>query len=245
MKIFIASDFHLYSSLDSPEALERNQKVLQFLDYLIAESADLFIMAGDIFDLWYDWKSTIIKGYFPILHKLAELNDKGCELVLIAGNHDFWFNDFFTKYLNCRIYYDSYQREVDGNKLFVSHGDLYTSNDFRYHFFRNVIRNPLVKFIYNLLHPEIALGIGRLLSRSSRSRNTERTKNFVSRNAGLIDYAKSISNEYRFIVMGHSHTPGVMEINGSTYLNAGDWIDHYSFVVIENGKTSLRYFNKL
>jgi len=170
MNVFIVSDFHLAFETETNEERERNRAVLNFLSN-IKDKADMLILNGDIFDLWYDWNSTIIKGYFPVLKKLADLKENNCKLVFIAGNHDFWFNDFFAKYLDCEIHMNSFTAAIDGKKLFVAHGDQYTSNDHRYHIFRFLIRHPLTRFFFSLLHPDLALKIGRSMSRTSRKRN--------------------------------------------------------------------------
>ncbi len=59
---------------------------------------------------------------------------------------------------------------LDGKKIFVTHGDLHTTNDIRYKIFRSVIRNKVVMTIFEILHPDFSLSIGRKMSRSSRSR---------------------------------------------------------------------------
>jgi len=167
MNIYIASDFHLKFHENS-EDKKRRETVIRFLDS-IKHDCDLLILNGDIFDLWFDWDTVIIKGYFRILRKFAELADSGIRLVLISGNHDFWFQDFLTEYIGMEIYEDNFTLDSPVS-LFCSHGDLFTSNDFRYKFFRRLIRNKVVKFIFKILHPDISLNIGRFLSRSSRSR---------------------------------------------------------------------------
>ncbi|MDA3814674.1 MAG: UDP-2,3-diacylglucosamine diphosphatase, partial [Candidatus Cloacimonetes bacterium] len=61
MNVYIASDFHL-KFVENAEDKKRREKVLSFLDS-IKDDADLLILNGDIFDLWFVWKKFIIKGY--------------------------------------------------------------------------------------------------------------------------------------------------------------------------------------
>ncbi len=242
MRIYIASDFHLAFSATEREEQERNDKVIEFLESLLSK-ADILILNGDIFDLWYDWQNTIIKGYFPILKKLADLKEAGCRLIFIAGNHDFWFGDFFRNYLDCEVHLEYFAETIDGKRVFVSHGDIYTSNDFRYHLFRNLLRNAFVRSIFSILHPEIALKLGKLISRTSRRRNPNPTKNDIKRSTGLDRFAQSKSSSYDQIILSHTHSPKIEKLqNGSIYINTGDWIIHNSYVEIIDGEARLLYF---
>ena len=98
MRICIISDLHCKYSKLSKVDKENSDLVLSFLEQARGKY-DLLILNGDIFDLWYDWKYTIIKQYFPLLVKLYEIRQAGCRIVHITGNHDFWFGDFLPDYL--------------------------------------------------------------------------------------------------------------------------------------------------
>ena len=139
MKVFVASDFHLKFS-ENREDRSRKNRVISFLDSLIGK-ADLLILNGDIFDLWYSWNHVIIKNYFPVLKKLADLKESGCKIVFVAGNHDFWFKDFLSDTLGMEIHREYYTTKINGKNYFIAHGDKYTTNDLRYHLFRSLIRN--------------------------------------------------------------------------------------------------------
>jgi len=241
LRVYIVSDFHLSFLPKKEEEKQRNKKVIDFLGSLVSK-ADVLILAGDIFDLWYDWSNTIIKGYFPVLKKLADLNEAGCRLIFIAGNHDFWFGNFLKSYLNCEVYLDNFTETIDNTKVFVAHGDLYTSNDFRYKLFRNLLRHPIVRFLFSILHPEIALKIGRLISRTSRARNPLPDNNETLRTNGLDRFAASLASSYDLIVMGHSHTPKQKNINNAIYINTGDWVINSSYVLMSDGKVELLHY---
>ena len=152
MRVYIVSDFHLSFSPHTEEEKQRNQKVIEFLEHITGK-AEILILAGDIFDLWYDWGHTIIKGYFPVLKKLADLKEAGCRLIFIAGNHDFWFGDFLPAYLDCEIYSDYFKETIEQKRIFVAHGDLYTTNDTRYRLLRKTLRHPIIRFLFAALHP--------------------------------------------------------------------------------------------
>ncbi|MCK4311627.1 MAG: UDP-2,3-diacylglucosamine diphosphatase [Candidatus Cloacimonetes bacterium] len=236
MRVYIVSDFHLKFS-DNPEDLEQQDRVITFLNSLIGK-ADLLILNGDIFDLWFVWKTVIIKSYFPILKKFADLRESGCRIVFIAGNHDFWFRDFLVNILGIEVYNNNFIETIDGVKIFVSHGDLYTSNDMRYKIFRSIIRNRIVMKLFEMFHPDFALGLGKMLSRTSRKRKISITI-YKKKERGLIDFAKKQFKNYDIVVMGHSHLPKLEKYENGIYANAGDWIINNSFLKIIDGNIEL------
>ena len=237
MRVFMASDFHL-QIIDNQN--ERQIKVLKFLDSLIG-NADLLILNGDIFDFWIVWKNAIIKQYFPILKKLADIKESGCRIVFIAGNHDFWFKDFLVTFLEIEVYNDNFIEDIDGKKIFVSHGDIYTTNDLRYKIFRTIIRNRLVRKTIEMLHPNIAVKLANKLSRSSRSRKIS-TKLHSRREEGLNEFARKTSSDFDVIIFGHSHFPKMENIGNCVYANCGDWISNNSYIKMVDGKVELCRF---
>ncbi len=236
MNVYIASDFHL-KFVEKAEDIERRERVIDFLDS-IKDDADLLILNGDIFDLWFVWKKFIIKGYFPLLFKLKQLREKGVRIVFIAGNHDFWFRNFLTGTLGIEVYENDFCETIDGVKTFVSHGDKYTSNDLRYQIFRSMIRNKFIMWIFGNLHPDIALNIGKAMSRTSRRQQVS-DGSLKKRECGLIQFAKEKLNETDLVILGHSHLPKIERYENGIYANAGDWINNSSYLKMTNGKIEL------
>jgi len=238
MRVIIASDFHLKFH-ENEEDIARHDRVIGFLNSLIGKT-DLLILNGDIFDLWYVWKNVIIKGYFPLLKKLADIRESGCRIVFIAGNHDFWFRDFLTNFLDMEVYPNNFTEEIDGKKLLVSHGDLFTSNDLRYKIFRSLVRNRFVMWLFGILPPDLALNIGKNMSRSSRRKRSAENKMQI-REKGLIEFAQKHFPNFDIVVMGHSHLPKIMNFGNGIYANAGDWIVHNSYLELNEGKLELKF----
>ncbi len=240
MKIVVISDTHIKFQ-ENKEDKARRERVTCFLQQL-PQDTDLLVLNGDIFDLWFDWNNVIIAGYYDFIHELKKVLSRGIKIVMLAGNHDFWFNGFLER-LGIEIHSDHYVVEDNSNKIYFTHGDKYTSNDFRYFLFRNLLRNGITKFIFNLIHPEVSLNIGKKLSRSSRDRqdSPEITKR---KNQGLIDFAeRKIKEGYYNVIMGHAHNPQKIQLEQGYYLNSGDWIVHNSYIEISDGQAHLKYFN--
>ncbi|MCB5247721.1 MAG: UDP-2,3-diacylglucosamine diphosphatase [Candidatus Cloacimonetes bacterium] len=242
MRICVISDVHYkYAPRDAFDRANA-QAALSFLKQAVGQY-DLMVLNGDIFDLWFDWKFTLIKQYFPLLHRLAELRENGCRLVMVSGNHDFWFNDFFRQYLDAKVCNDAYTLTADGIKMLFTHGDLHTVNDLRYKFFRRLIRLRGSKMLFSLLHPDLALWLGAKLSRSSRFRQMSSLLQ-SKKSAGLGHYAEYMlhKKEYDLVCMGHCHRPGITRLKRGIYANSGDWTRHHSYLEIIGGEVSLKYY---
>ncbi len=239
MKTCIVSDIHYKYYVRNEEDQENNLRILRFLDSIIGEF-DQLILNGDVFDLWFDWEYGLIKQYFPVLKKIADIREHGCSIKYISGNHDFWFNDFFPEYLDVQLIDDSYCFEDSGKRVLVTHGDLYTVNDFRYKLFRSLIRLRMMKSIFALIHPYIALTLGSKMSRSSRKR-TSPPELRRRKSSGLEQYARKqiLHHGYDYVVMGHSHEPLLKTIEQGAYVNCGDWVKHFSYVKIIDGNIEL------
>lgn len=240
MRICVISDLHYKFCTRNSEDTELNAKVLAFLRTLPGQY-DWLILNGDIFDLWYDWKYTLIKAYFPVLKILADIRDKGCNIAYISGNHDFWFGDFFPEFLQIAIYPDAFVLEVDKKKIYFTHGDLHTTNDSKYKLLRSIIRMPITRKLFAMIHPDWSLALGKALSRSSRLKRISHTIQ-QQKKMGLEQYAESLLNEYDFVVMGHTHEPCIIPMGKGVYANCGDWLINHSYVKIIDGNLEVCTF---
>jgi UDP-2,3-diacylglucosamine hydrolase len=241
MKIICFSDVHQRLQIDEEEQ-EKLKKLYSFLDYLREAKIDKLIIAGDLFDVWYEYKMVIPKPYFTTLAKLKLIAEKGTEIVYLVGNHDFKFRDFLQKELSAKIYQESYKFTHNEKRFFVSHGDEHTSNDIRYHILKSIFRNPFINAIFELLHPDIGLPWGRWMSRSSRKKKISIEKK-MRLEKGLTDFAKQkLAEGFNYVIMGHIHQPKIIEFDAGTYINLGDWINYCSYLLIEDGKLELKYW---
>lgn len=241
MKICVLSDVHYKYRQETPADQENAVIFLSFLEGIVGKY-DLLVLNGDIFDLYNDWKYTIVRQYFPVLHRLANIREAGCRIVYISGNHDFWFNGFLDRELGFELYSDQYAMTADGRKLLFTHGDLYTVNDLRYKLFRRFIRMSAIRLAFDLLHPDLALTIGAAMSRSSRLRKVSDVLKRRKGN-GLKTWARAqiTKNKADIVIMGHNHDPEIIPIGEGCYANAGDWLKNYSYLEITDGIIELKY----
>ncbi len=64
-KIYFLSDFHL-GAPDYKSSLEREKKIVRFLDLIKQDAAVIFIV-GDLFDFWYEYRTVVPKVMFAYL----------------------------------------------------------------------------------------------------------------------------------------------------------------------------------
>jgi len=241
MRIICISDLHQRFQVDEEEK-RKMRKFYSFLDHFITEPPEKLIIAGDLFDVWFEYKMVIPKEYFTTLHKLKIIADKGTNIIYISGNHDFVFRDFFQKILQAEVYENDYTFTVNDKKFFVSHGDSYTSNDAQYHFLRNILRNRTILRIFGWFHPDVGLNTGKLMSRSSK-KYRKSNKILNKQEKGLIEFSEKLFEKgYNYTIMGHIHNPRIIECKGGSYINLGDWIHHCSYLEINNSVINLKFW---
>ncbi len=245
-KIYFLSDFHL-GVPDAASSLEREKKIVRFLDEIKKDAAEIFIV-GDLFDFWYEYKNVVPKGYVRILGKMAELTDNGIPVHFFVGNHDMWMKDYFQKELNIPVYFEPVDFEYNGKKFLVGHGDGLGPGDHGYKFLKKVFRNPVCQWLFGILPPYIGVGLANYFSRKSRAKALAKNTDdrFLGEdNEWLIVYCKEVlqKKQYDYFVFGHRHLPIHFNLNeNSLYVNLGDWLKYYSYAVFDGTNLELKYY---
>ena len=85
MKIICISDIHQKLQIDKEEK-EKLKRLYSFLDEIKTWNLDKLIIAGDLFDVWYEYKTVIPKPYFTTLTKLKSISNRGIKIIYLAGN---------------------------------------------------------------------------------------------------------------------------------------------------------------
>lgn len=92
LKIVHTSDVHLN---DEPRGMEVRKAFAQVVDTVLETEADLFLIAGDLFDHNEVERDTVAFVY-------AELARVPCPTVIIVGNHDVWDERSVVKRMDFR-----------------------------------------------------------------------------------------------------------------------------------------------
>ncbi len=243
-KIYFLSDFHL-GAPDYSSSLEREKRVVQFLDGIKKDAAVIFIL-GDLFDFWFEYKKVVPKGFVRILGKLAELTDSGITIHFFVGNHDMWMNGYFERELNILVYDQAQEFEFNGKTFLIGHGDGLGPGDHRYKFMKKVFRNKISQRLFGMLHPSTGIGIADYFSRKSRAAAGKKDEQFLGEEKEwLIVFAKEMLQQQPidYFIFGHRHLPIEYRLTDtSVYVNLGDWIKYNSYAIFEDGKVTLKYY---
>lgn len=243
-KIFFASDFHLGAD-GICSSLEREKRIVSWLSEVQDEMEALYLV-GDIFDYWFEYKTTIPKGFSRFLGKLAELRDKNIPIYFFTGNHDMWMFDYFETEFGIPVYHKPIQRTLHGKNMFIGHGDGLGPNDFGYKLIKKIFSNPLCQWAYARLHPNFGIWLMRKFSHKSRAMGGESNR-FQGRDGEmLVQYAerKIQTLDIDYFVFGHRHLPLNVKLSNHTsfYFGLGDWTHFQSYGVLDEGNFSLRYY---
>lgn len=242
MAHYFFSDVHLgYGDRASDRA--REDRLLRFL-HSIEGTAETVFVVGDLFDYWFDYKTTIPRHHVRTLAALADLVDRGIPVHYSIGNHDFGHRDFFAKELGVTMHADDYAITLSGKRFLISHGDGKALHDLGYTILKKILRNPALQRVYRAVHPDIGIGLAAWSSRSSRGYTDK--KDYGNEVDGLELFAKKKLNEgFDFVVMGHRHNPLLIQEGKGTYINLGDWLHHNSYGVFDGTSMELRTFSSI
>ena len=240
-KIYFLSDFHL-GAPDVAASLIREKKVIRFLDEIKSSAAAIYIL-GDIFDFWYEYKNVVPKGYIRLLGKLAELTDAGISIHVFIGNHDMWMSGYFEQALNIPVYHEPKIFSFNNKLFYLGHGDGLGPGDNGYKFIKKIFRNPICKWLFGWIHPDIGIAIANYFSKKSRQKTGSTDEHFLGEeNEWLIIYSKELikKDNFNFLIFGHRHLPIDIRLSEqSRYINLGDWITHFTYAEFDGNEVKL------
>ncbi len=244
-KIYFASDNHL-GAPTREESLPREKKFVAWLDQVKGDAAAIFLL-GDLFDFWMEYTTVVPKGFTRTLGKLAEISDSGIPIYYFVGNHDLWMNGYFEEELSISVFHKPQQYTINGTSFFIGHGDGLGPHDKGYKRMKKVFTNPVAKWLFRWLHPDLGVRLGKYLSVKNKLISGDEDIEFLGEeNEWLVQYAKRKLEKYHYdyFIFGHRHLPLEIDLNGkSSYINLGDWITYYTYGVFDGEKLLLEKFN--
>lgn len=233
--IFIA-DAHLRDPQD-----ENYRKLLEFLDKQTGHIRTLYLL-GDIFQFWIGHRFSSFPPYQPLLERLKKMRANGTEIVYVEGNHDFDLASYFGDDLGCMVLPDGGEVEIDGIRVYLTHGDQVNPDDVGYHKLRRFLRSGFIRLVARVIGPGLIWRVARWGSRKSAESRVGKTMRHAPVDL-LLAYARPhFENGCSIMVSGHYHQPIFERTEHGTLIALGDWITDYSYAVHENGEFRLETF---
>jgi UDP-2,3-diacylglucosamine hydrolase len=234
-KIYFLSDFHL-GAPNELESRKREDKLVHFFNECKKDAAAFFIV-GDIFDFWFEYKTVVPKGFVRILGCLAQISDAGIPIHIFTGNHDLWMQDYLSKELNAKVYFEPQPFQLGSKQFYIGHGDGVGPGDYGYKRLKKIFTNPFCKWLFRWLHPDAGIKLANYFSAKSRAKTGTADEVFLGEDKEwLIVYTKEQAKkmDVDYFIFGHRHFAIDFDINERTkYINLGDWIRLNSYAVFD------------
>ncbi len=243
-KIYFASDNHL-GAPTRKQSIGREKKFVAWLDEIKSDAAAIFLL-GDLFDFWFEYRTVVPKGFTRTLGKLAEISDSGIPIFYFVGNHDLWMNGYFEEELQIPVYHQPQEFLINNTLFLIGHGDGLGPGDKGYKRMKKIFTNPVAKWIFRWLHPDWGVKIAQYFSVKNKLISGKEDIHFLGEdNEWLVQYAKKKleSKHFDFFIFGHRHLPMEISLNEkATYLNLGDWISYFTYVVFDGETCALENY---
>ena len=218
MKRVVISDLHIGS-------MHANEKALQRFLTSISKNYSELVLAGDIIDFI---KIPTFTSYSHAILKIIENFDG--KVVYIIGNHDISFRNMIGKEAFGIVFTDKYEFTEGERNFRIEHGDRYENGIVHW---KNGIK--VISVFQDFLERWLKLNISQWYHNLFfRKRKLKRIWDIIRWN-----------EDADVFIMGHNHTPEVLiwvnEMEKiKTYVNTGDWVEHQTYVTIEDGVVRLR-----
>ena len=217
MKRIIISDTHIGTKFYKSDML---------LSFLKSADYDQLILAGDIIDF------IKIPTFSERCMQILDAIDYKKEIIYVVGNHDESLINLIGKKFFNISFVKRYDFEEKGRKFRIEHGDLYEKGALA-----NKVFVKLLSVIQNMLEFTFNFDFTTWWTEIQIKKHKLRSIIHILRHHPKIDV----------FIMGHTHIPEALiwvdeDQNIKTYINAGDWVTHQTYVTVTDGVARLRKF---
>jgi UDP-2,3-diacylglucosamine hydrolase len=220
------SDLHL-----DPSRPATTDAFLRFVKDASGEVDTLYIL-GDLFESWTG-DDELEPHQVEVASALARLTDSGTRCFFMYGNRDFLIGKQFLNASKLTLLHDPTLICVGGESVLVSHGDIYCTDDVSYQRYRSVVRNPLVRRIYDALPRFVRDRIVAGLRSNSQTSTQYKAAQIMDVNGAAIEQAFRDFHPTT-LLHGHTHRPAIHEliVDGEEVrrIVLGDWYEQGSIL---------------
>ncbi|MEQ8486231.1 MAG: UDP-2,3-diacylglucosamine diphosphatase [Pseudomonadales bacterium] len=207
----------------------------RLLHFLKNHTCDRLYLVGDIVDGWR-MKSSIYwpQAHSDVLRRFLTLCKRGTRLTYVTGNHD----EFLRKYSdlvigNLEVVDEAVHLTADDRRLLVVHGDEFDVVT-RYHrwvaFLGDIGYTLLLGLnrYFNALRSRLGYGYWSLSAWIKH--RVKRAVSFISEFEDAIVH-QCRKRGFDGVVCGHIHHAEIRDLEGTTYMNCGDWVESCTALV--------------
>jgi UDP-2,3-diacylglucosamine hydrolase len=215
MKLGFISDLHL--SENTPSV---TQGFFEFLKTAAQELSHLYIL-GDLFEAWIgdDDDSELATN---VMQEINHATRNGLEIFFIHGNRDFLCGQKFAEQSNLTLLPDPYFLNFFDQKIALSHGDSFCTEDLEYIKFKKEVRSEewQQEFLQKPLDDRLNI--------ASSMRDASQ-KNNNNKDIAIMDVTPTAIQDFfaehriDLLIHGHTHRPNTHQINSGTRIVLGDW----------------------
>ena len=215
MKLGFISDLHL--SENTPSVTEG---FFEFLKTAAQELSHLYIL-GDLFEAWVG-DDDDSQHAMSVMQKINHATRNGLEIFFIHGNRDFLCGQKFAEQSNLTLLPDPFFLNFFDQKIALSHGDNFCTEDLEYIKFKKEVRSEKwqQEFLQKPLDDRLNI--------ASNMRDASQ-KNNSNKDISIMDVAPNAIQEFfaehriDLLIHGHTHRPNTHQINSGTRIVLGDW----------------------
>lgn len=203
------------------------------LAFLKATPSERLYLVGDIIDLWMMRRRV---RWEPVYNKLVrhvlKRAQRGQLIVYLPGNHD---DDIaaLSGLVNIQVARQVLYQALDGRRFLVTHGDEADAVVQAHPLLARLGAHAYDGLIWlNAIgnHARSLVGLEPWrFSRAIKASVKRATVYIGNFERVLAERARSVGAQG--VICGHIHQPVIRELEGLTYMNCGDWIEHCSALV--------------
>jgi len=156
-----AADLHL-----APVDREGVDRAVALVGLCRARTGRLYLL-GDVFDLWVSAAMLRVTEFAPLYRALREAAAAGLATTFLPGNRDFNLTPADGRALGVAVVDEDHPTRVDGEDLWLTHGDGFLTGDRSYQRYKRVIRSRPLRALARRLPAPLALHLARRLRRYS------------------------------------------------------------------------------
>ena len=243
--IYFVSDIHL-GCADAAVSRRAERAFCRWLD-MVAKDAKVIYLLGDIFDFWFEYRTVAPQGYVRVLGRLAELTDRGVEVVFYAGNHDMWCLDYLTRECGVRVVLKPQVESIAGRSVHLAHGDnMNIKGQPMLRLMNSLFRSGVARWLFRwLIHPDFSMRLGRMFSGKSRKSHSNEIPSLAVLEP-LKQYAKEhhkANGDVATYIFGHMHIPHHAVCEGVEMLFLSDWSrEEATYAQMDGSSVELKTF---